>query len=55
MAAMSDPRLMPSEERDIMLKKLDEIMYKDSLEEEICDPYRETILRLKEVGVSIFK
>lgn len=54
-AAMSDPRLMPHEEKKAMLKKLDEIGYKDSLEEEVCDPYPHTIFRLKEAGVNIFE
>ncbi|MEW6161975.1 MAG: radical SAM protein [Nitrospirota bacterium] len=53
-AAMSDPRLMPPEERVAMLKKLSEIGYKDSLEEETCDPYPHTIYRLKEAGLEIF-
>ena len=53
-AAMSDPRLMPAEERKGMLKKLKEIGYEDSLEEEICDPYPHTMYRLKEAGVTIF-
>ncbi len=52
-AAMSDPRLMPSEERAVMLKKLKEIGYKDFLEEETCDPYPHTIYRLKEAGLKI--
>jgi len=54
-AAMSDPRLMPSEEREIMLKKLKELGYKDFFEEETCDPYPHTIHRLREAGFSIFK
>jgi uncharacterized Fe-S cluster-containing radical SAM superfamily protein len=53
-AAMTDSRLMPSEERAAMLKKLNEIGYKDFLEEEICDPYPHTIYRLKEAGLLIF-
>lgn len=53
-AAMSDQRLMPSEEREAMLKKLNEIGYKGFLEEETCDPYPHTIYRLKEAGLSIF-
>ncbi|MDI6722712.1 MAG: hypothetical protein QMD97_04075, partial [Candidatus Aenigmarchaeota archaeon] len=54
-AAMSDPRLMPSEEREAMLQKLKEIGYKDFLEEETCDPYPHTIFRLQEAGIKIFK
>jgi hypothetical protein len=54
-AAMSDPRLMPSKEREAMLKKLNETGYKGFLEEETCDPYPHTIYRLKEAGVRIFE
>ncbi|MEW6213659.1 MAG: radical SAM protein [Nitrospirota bacterium] len=54
-AAMSDPRLMPPEEKAAMLKKLNEMGYKDFLEEETCDPYPHTIYRLKEAGLSIVK
>ncbi|MEW6327934.1 MAG: radical SAM protein [Thermodesulfobacteriota bacterium] len=53
-AAMSDSRLMPSEERASMLSKLKEIGYKGFLEEEACDPYPHTIYRLKEAGWPIF-
>ncbi|MEW6676263.1 MAG: radical SAM protein [Nitrospirota bacterium] len=53
-AAMSDPRLMPSEERAAMLKRLNEIGFKDFIEEETCEPYPHTIYRLREAGVGIF-
>ena len=53
-AAMSDPRLMPSEERATMVKKLREIGYKDFFEEETCDPYPHTVFRLEKAGFSIF-
>lgn len=50
-AAMSDKRLMPPNEREQMLQKVAEI---DPallpIEEETCDPYDTTILRLKEAG-----
>lgn len=46
-AVMSDPLLMDPEERQQMLKLLKEIGYNDYLEEERCDPYSTTILRLK--------
>lgn len=52
-AAMSDPRLMPPEEKAAMVKKLNEIGYRDFLEEETCDPYPHTIYRLKEAGFPI--
>lgn len=52
-AAMGDPRLMPPEEREVMIKRLNEIGYRDYLEEETCDPYHHTIYRLKEAGVEI--
>jgi uncharacterized Fe-S cluster-containing radical SAM superfamily protein len=54
-AAMSDPRLMPPEERAVMVKKLNEMGYRDFLEEETCDPYHHTIYRLKEAGQTILK
>jgi len=53
-AAMSDPRLMPYQEREGMLKKLKEMGYQDFLEEEVCDPYHHTIYRLREAGLKIF-
>jgi uncharacterized Fe-S cluster-containing radical SAM superfamily protein len=53
-AAMSDQRLMPSEERAVMIGKLKEIGYRDFLEEETCDPYPHTIYRVKEAGLPIF-
>lgn len=53
-ASMSDPRLMPKEERKRMIKKLDQIGYHDYLEEEICDPYDTSILRLNKAGWKIF-
>jgi len=53
-APMSDSRLMPKEERTQMIKKLREIGYKDYLEEEICDPYDTSVVRLRKAGFSIF-
>lgn len=52
-ACMSDPRLMPVNERREMIKKLKEIGYSRYLEEEICDPYNTTIVRLKAAGFDI--
>lgn len=50
-AAMTDPRIMPKEERKILVEKLDEIDpkagYPQTLEEELIDPYDTTIKRLK--------
>ena len=53
-APMSDSRLMPKEERREMIKKLREIGYKDYLEEEVCDPYDTSVVRLRKAGFSIF-
>lgn len=53
-AAMSDPRLMPSSERGAMLRRLKESGYKGCLEEEVCDPYRTSIARLREAGFELF-
>ena len=50
-AAMTDPRIMPREERKKLVEKLDEIdpaaKYHQTLEEEVVDPYDTTIKRLK--------
>ncbi len=50
-AAMTDPRVMPSEERSLLISMLDEIDpaadYPHTLEEEIIDMYETTTLRLK--------
>lgn len=54
-ASMSDPRLMPADERREMLNKLKEIGYFRYLEEEICDPYSTTIIRMKSAGFNIWK
>jgi len=53
-ASMSDSQLMPKEERREMIKKLKEVGYKDYLEEEICDPYDTSVIRLRKAGFSIF-
>ena len=54
-AAMTDPRLMPSEERKMMLTKLKSIGYQDYLEEEQCDPYPSTAVRLEKAGFKLWK
>lgn len=53
-ACMSDPRLMPDKERDDLLKNLSNIGYSGYLEEEQCDPYDTTIIRLHKAGYKIF-
>jgi uncharacterized Fe-S cluster-containing radical SAM superfamily protein len=53
-AAMTDPRLMPSEERENLLRKLRQIGYDGYLEEEMCDPYRTSLARLQAAGWEIF-
>lgn len=52
-ACMSDPRLMPKMERDAMLVKLAEIDRRIALEEELCDPYPNTMERLKSAGIKL--
>ncbi len=54
-AAMTDSRLMPREERKMMLEKLKTIGYEDYLEEERCDPYPTTVERLKRAGFKLWK
>jgi len=50
-AAMTDPRVMPPEERNLLISMLDEIDpaadYPRTLEEEVIDMYETTIMRLK--------
>lgn len=50
-AAMTDPKVMPKEERRILIEKLNEIdpsaRYSETLEEESIDAYDTTIKRLK--------
>jgi uncharacterized Fe-S cluster-containing radical SAM superfamily protein len=53
-AAMTDPRLMPRDERQKLLRRLRETGYTDWVEEEVCDPYRTSLVRLKEAGFDIF-
>jgi uncharacterized Fe-S cluster-containing radical SAM superfamily protein len=54
-AAMTDGRIMDSEERKILIKKLSEIDFNISvhLEEERIDPYDTTLKRLKHAGVKL--
>lgn len=53
-ACMSDSRLMPEYERKKMIEKLSSIGYTDYLEEELCDPYETTLLRLAQAGYKLF-
>lgn len=53
-ACMSDTRLMPQDERSELLKHLSEIGYEGYLEEERCDPYDTTIIRLEKSGYKLF-
>jgi hypothetical protein len=50
-AAMTDSRIMPKEERKLLIQMLDEIdpkaNYAENLEEEVIDAYDTTIKRLK--------
>jgi len=53
-AAMTDPRLMPAEERHSLVSRLRNMGYKDFLEEERCDPYKTCVLRLRAAGFELF-
>jgi hypothetical protein len=53
-AAMTDPRLMPQDERRHLLRRLRETGYTDWVEEEVCDPYRTSLVRLEKAGFDIF-
>lgn len=54
-ASMSDSRLMPRKEREAMVNKLAEVGYRNYLEEEICDPYQTTVVRLEKAGFDIYR
>jgi hypothetical protein len=45
---------MASSERADMVRRLKESGYKGYLEEEVCDPYRSSIVRLREAGFELF-
>jgi uncharacterized Fe-S cluster-containing radical SAM superfamily protein len=53
-AAMTDPRLMPAEERRNLVYCLDVIGYKGFFEEERCDPYKIMVRRLRAAGFELF-
>jgi len=54
-AAMTDPRIMPKEERELLIKNLRSIEEKiaTNLEEEIVDPYDTTLFRLEQAEVGL--
>ena len=54
-AAMTDSRIMPEEERQALIKRLENIDERlaSNLEEEIVNPYDTTIIRLKKAGIKI--
>jgi uncharacterized Fe-S cluster-containing radical SAM superfamily protein len=49
-ACMSDPGLMSREERIEVIDRLADAGYTKELEEETCDPYDTTLVRLKQAG-----
>ena len=51
---MTDPRLMPAEERRDMARHLRTMGYKDYFEQEQCDPYKISVLRLRAAGFELF-
>ncbi len=53
-ACMSDTRVMSSQERNTMLQKLKEIGYRGYLEEEYCDAYPTSVVRLEKAGYHLF-
>ncbi|MFQ6002545.1 MAG: radical SAM protein [Candidatus Zixiibacteriota bacterium] len=53
-ACMSEPRIMPSQERNMMLQRLKEMGYHGYLEEEFCDPYPTAVVRLEKAGYRLF-
>lgn len=54
-AAMTDPRIMPKEEKEFLIKNLREIDNRivKNLEEEIIDPYPSTLKRLRLAGIKL--
>ncbi|MCS7139411.1 MAG: radical SAM protein [Candidatus Nezhaarchaeota archaeon] len=56
-AAMTDPRIMPPEERRKLLERLAEIdqFVAANLEEEVCDPYEGTLARMHFYGIDPIK
>jgi len=56
-AAMTDPRIMPRDERRELIRRLADIdvIVATNLEEEICDPYETTMVRMYVYGVDPVK
>jgi len=56
-AAMSDPRIMSKEERRMLIERLAEIDRRvaANLEEELCDPYETTIVRMAAYGLDPYR
>jgi uncharacterized Fe-S cluster-containing radical SAM superfamily protein len=54
-ACMNDPVLMPLDEDKKMKEKLKELNYQDYLEEELCNPYYNSIIRLEKAGYQIIR
>lgn len=54
-AAMTDPRIMSSEERYAIIKRLNDIapQLTKNLEEEVIDPYPTTVKRLRYAGIDM--
>ncbi len=54
-AAMTDPRLMSAEERELLIGRLADldIQLVEELEEERCDPYKNTIRRLEAADIDV--
>lgn len=50
-AAMTDPTVMSSKERETMVLRLEKLGYVDYFEEEKCDPYPNALARLREAGL----
>jgi len=51
-AVMSDSRLMPSFERNCVIRAIEQIDRRIQIEGEICDPYNTTIERMRSAGYS---
>jgi hypothetical protein len=50
---MSDPQVMPKEERHVMVQKLREVGYDGYLEEEFSDPYPTALARMEKAGYDL--
>ena len=49
-ACMSDPRIMPQEERRMVISKLTGLGYRGYLEEELSVPYAKALIRMEKAG-----